>query len=172
MDLEEFNQAAPWEPGSQTIWKYHLIEVLVFLFLIVPSMAFSFAAKATMGAMGFTSLAGALIIQDLSLLTLVLYFIWRNGEHLRDLGWTWKNCWSDVFLGLILFVPFTYVAKILENVLHHAGLTAPSGHSAALTAPEKLRWGWCWSSLWPWLRRPFFGATSCCVSRAPIWARW
>jgi membrane protease YdiL (CAAX protease family) len=134
MDHEEFNQAAPWEPGSQTIWKYHLIEVLVFLFLIVPSMAFSFAAKATMGAMGFTSLAGALIIQDLSLLTLVLYFIWRNGEHLRDLGWTWKNRWSDVFLGLILFVPFTYVAKILENVLHHAGLTAPSGHSAALTA--------------------------------------
>jgi uncharacterized protein len=134
MNPEEFNQTTPWVPRERTVWNYQVIEVLVFLFLIIPSMAFSFGARATMSAIGFPSLAGALIAQDISLLTLVLYFIWRNGEHLRDLGWTWENGWRDVFLGVILFVPFTYVANVIENVLHHDGLSAPIAHGGPLVA--------------------------------------
>jgi membrane protease YdiL (CAAX protease family) len=133
MNEGDFYQASPWQHNGRTVWNYHLIEVLVFLFLIVPSMAFSFFAKSKMGAMAFTHLAVALIVQDLALLSLVFYFIWRNGESLRDLGLTWENGWREAVLGLILFVPFTYLANVLENVLHHVGLSTSRGVPASLS---------------------------------------
>jgi uncharacterized protein len=120
--------------ADQTFWNYHLIEVLVFLFLIVPSMVLSFLVKTTLGQLNFVSMASAIIVRDLALVSLVFYFIWRNGETLRDLGWTWKNRWVDVFLGLALFLPFTFVASILERFLRQAGLSAPSGPPAFLAA--------------------------------------
>ena len=74
-----------WHRPNQNFWNYHLIEVLVFLFLIVPSMALSFMAKSQLGSIGFVFLATATIIRDLALVSLVFYFIWRNGESLRHL---------------------------------------------------------------------------------------
>jgi len=134
MNFGDFDRTPRWTPPGRTVWNYQVIEVLVFLFLIVPSMAFSFAAQTKIGTVRFPSLAVALIIQDLSLVSLVFYFIWRNGEPLRDLGWTFKNGWRDVFLGLVLFMPFTYVARILDTALRHAGLSPPTIQAAALSA--------------------------------------
>ena len=134
MNFGDFDRTPLWTPQGRTVWNYQLIEVLVFLFLIVPSMAFSFAAQTKLSTMRFPSLAVALIIQDLSLVSLVFYFIWRNGEPLQELGWTFKNGWRDAFLGLILFVPFTFVARILDTVLRHAGLSPPTLQAAALSA--------------------------------------
>jgi uncharacterized protein len=134
MNFGDFDRTPLWTPPGRTVWNYQLIEVLVFLFLIVPSMAFSFTVQTKLSTIRFPSLAVALIIQDLSLVSLVLYFIWRNGEPLRDLGWTFKNGWRDVFLGLALFLPFTYVARILDTVLRHAGLSPPTVQAKALMA--------------------------------------
>jgi membrane protease YdiL (CAAX protease family) len=116
-----------WHRPEQPFWNYHLIEVLVFLFLIVPTMVLSFLVKNQLGSIGFVSLATATIVRDLALVSLVFYFIWRNGESLRHLGWTWKNGWLDVFLGLMLFLPFTYSAYRLEGFLKHTGLYGPTG---------------------------------------------
>jgi CAAX protease family protein len=122
-----------WHHADQTFWNYHLIEVLVFLFLILPSMVLSFLVQTKLGGLGFVSTAGAIIVRDLALVSLVFYFIWRNGETIRDLGWTWRNGWQDAFLGLALFLPFTFVANILEGFLQRAGLSIPAGPPSFLT---------------------------------------
>ncbi|MEJ2672007.1 MAG: CPBP family intramembrane metalloprotease, partial [Deltaproteobacteria bacterium] len=133
MDTGGFTREPYWRPPRQTFWNYQLVEVLVFLFLIVPSMLLSLFVKSKLGMVGFVSVASATIVRDLALVSLVFYFIWRNGESLRDLGWTWENGGREVFLGIILFVPFTYTAHFLEKFLRHVGLTAPVGTPAFLS---------------------------------------
>ncbi len=133
MGLSDLKRPPHWHRADQTFWNYHLIEVLVFLFLIVPSMVLSFLVTAKLGRLDFVSMAGAIIVRDLALVTLVFYFIWRNGETLQDLGWTRKNVWQDGFLGLALFLPFTYGANVLESFLQQAGLSVPAGQPAFLT---------------------------------------
>jgi membrane protease YdiL (CAAX protease family) len=115
-----------WHHPGQGFWNYHLIEVLVFLFLILPSMVLSFLASG-LGRLGFTSVAFATIVRDLALVSLVFYFIWRNGESLRHLGWTWNNGRRELALGLVLFLPFTFGANYLESFLQQVGLSVPAG---------------------------------------------
>jgi membrane protease YdiL (CAAX protease family) len=100
-----------------------LFEVLVFLFLIVPSLAFSFFAAQQ--SAGFALTAAATILRDLALLALILFFVWRNGETLHRLGWTPRNFWLEAGIGLGLFIPFTLSTGLLEQALERLGLTAP-----------------------------------------------
>lgn len=100
-----------------------LFEVLVFLFLIVPTLALSFFTA--QGQASFSLTAIATILRDLALLALVLFFIWRNGETLHRLGWTFRTIWLEVAIGLGLFIPFTLSASLLEQALQRLGLTAP-----------------------------------------------
>src|SRR5579872_5663265 len=53
-----------------------LRELLVFLFLIIPSMAISFLAIRK-GGMSFLPTAFATILRDLSLVALIAFFLWR-----------------------------------------------------------------------------------------------
>jgi len=108
-----------------------LFEVLVFLFLIVPSLALSFFVS-QQGA-GFTLTAVATILRDLALLALILFFIWRNGETLARLGWTFRTFWLEVGIGLGLFIPFTLSAGLLEQALEQLGLTAPAAPPPSLS---------------------------------------
>ncbi len=101
-----------------------LFEVLVFLFLIVPTLALSFFVGQGAAA-SFALTAIATILRDLALLALVLFFIWRNGETLHRLGWTFRTIWLEVGIGLGLFIPFTLSAGALEQALERLGLTAP-----------------------------------------------
>lgn len=118
-DALEVPRAAP--PSR----KIQLIEVLVFLFLIVPSMALSFLTG-PQGDVRFTSMAIASILNDLALLSLVLYFTWRNQESVRQLGWNFDHLRRDVGLGLILFAPVFFGGNALASLLHEAGLSAPA----------------------------------------------
>ena len=77
--------------------KTQLFEISVFLFLIVPSMALSFFAVKK-GVLSFTLMAWATILRDLALVSLIFYFLWRNGEPKRNLGWTSKNVWRDILI--------------------------------------------------------------------------
>jgi uncharacterized protein len=120
---------------GEEAWNFHLIEVLVFLFLIVPSMVLSFLATG-LGRLDFISVAIATMVRDLALVNLVFYFIWRNGESLRHLGWTWKNGSSDLTLGLLLFLPFTYGANYLESFLKSAGLSVTAGPGPAFLSVQ------------------------------------
>jgi membrane protease YdiL (CAAX protease family) len=102
-----------------------VIEVCVFLFLIVPSMLFSFLAV-KQGTVSFTLTAVSTIARDLALLSLILFFIWRNSEPIRQLGWTFKHGWRDILLGIGLSIPVFYGAGFLESLLIRVGFTVPS----------------------------------------------
>jgi len=102
-----------------------LVEVVVFLFLILPSLALSFFAV-KQGNMSFVLTAVATILRDLGLVGLILFFIWRNGELWSSIGWTLRHRWRDVGLGVLLFIPMFFGAALLERVLQAAGFSVPS----------------------------------------------
>ena len=105
--------------------KTQFYEIGVFLFLIVPSMALSFFAVKK-GVLSFTLMAWATILRDLALVSLIFYFLWRNGESIRHLGWAFKNIWKDIGIGIVLFFPFYFGTSWLEKGLHAIGFSAPA----------------------------------------------
>jgi membrane protease YdiL (CAAX protease family) len=100
-------------------------EICVFLFMIVPSMALSFFAVKN-GVLSFTLTAWATILRDLALLSLIFYFLWRNGEPIRLLGWASKKIWKDIAIGIGLFIPFFLGTTLLEKGLQSIGFSAPA----------------------------------------------
>jgi membrane protease YdiL (CAAX protease family) len=102
-----------------------LIEVSVFLFLIVPSMVLSFFVI-KQGSMSFVLVAFATILRDLALVSLILFFIWHNGESMDGLGWTSRNARKEMVLGIGLYIPLFLVVGLLESALRMAGLSFPS----------------------------------------------
>jgi membrane protease YdiL (CAAX protease family) len=125
------NNYKPWESPDHATRKIQFIEVLVFLFLIIPSLVMSFFVVQE-GDVNFPFLAVATIVRDLSLLSLILYFVWRNQEGFQSLGWTFAHGWREVFFGVVLFLPVFFTANLLDNALHQFGFSAPSNTIPAL----------------------------------------
>jgi membrane protease YdiL (CAAX protease family) len=105
--------------------KEQLVEVSVFLFLIIPSMALSFLAI-KQGGLSFVLVAISVILRDLALVSLILFFIWRNHEPVTWIGWTFKNIRKEIALGIFLFIPFSFGTGLIENGLRAIGFSAPS----------------------------------------------
>jgi membrane protease YdiL (CAAX protease family) len=102
-----------------------LLELLTFLFLITPSMAFSFLAI-KQGSVGFVLTAASTILRDVALVFLILYFLWRNREPRSAIGWEFSRLGRELILGALLFVPFFYATSLLERLFLGIGLKAPS----------------------------------------------
>jgi len=119
------NSKANSRDSVQSSWTEQLVEVSVFLFLIVPSMALSFFAV-KQGSLSFVLVAFATILRDLALVSLILFFLWRNGEPINWIGWTFKNSWKEIGLGIGLYIPFFIAAGFLERALQVAGFSVPS----------------------------------------------
>jgi membrane protease YdiL (CAAX protease family) len=100
------------------------LEIAVFLFLIVPSMAYSFLAV-RQGNVGFGLVALSTILRDLALLSLIAFFLWRNRESPLQIGWTRRRLPREVGWGLLLFGPMTLGASLLERALLRLGFTSP-----------------------------------------------
>lgn len=105
--------------------KQQAIELAVFLLLIVPSIV---GAPLLVGQtdLGFPGVAVSSILSDLALMSLVLYFLWRNGEPLAQIGWTLRKVPWEVGWGLVLFLPVVSGANLLDMALQNAGLAGPS----------------------------------------------
>ena len=110
---------APFQKREQ------VIELAVFLFLIGPSLVLSFALR-SQGNITFTLTAVAAILRDLSLLSLILFFLWRNHESILTIGWTLRGVRTDILLGVVLFVPLFFAAAGLDRILGAIGLSSPS----------------------------------------------
>jgi CAAX protease family protein len=108
-----------------------LIEVAVFLFLIAPSLVLSFFLI-SQGNVSFILAAVSTILRDLSLVSLILFFLWRNKESVLDIGWTLLHVWREFRLGVVLFVPMFLGGSILEQLLRAVGFSAPSTPLPAL----------------------------------------
>ncbi len=116
-----------YEAGAfEQLWrKGQMLEVSVFLFFIVPSMALSlFAVR--QGQLGFVLAASAILLRDLALVCLILFFLWRNGESRDRIGWNLKNTWREIALGIVLFIPFFATVNYVDLALRKAGLTEPA----------------------------------------------
>lgn len=120
--MEESNrQHADRLPSSRE----QLYEVSAFLFLIVPSMILSmFVVR--QGGLSFVLTAVSVILRDMALVMLILFFFWRNRESLAQLGWSFGNGWKEVILGIALFIPLFFSAGLLDRVLQSAGFSAPA----------------------------------------------
>jgi uncharacterized protein len=126
------------EARQEATRKVQLIEVLVFLFLIVPSMALSFLTGRQV-ELRFTEVAISSILNNLGLLSLVLYFVWRNDESLQKLGWNFDHLGRDAAWGLILFVPLFFSGNLIESVLEQAGFSAPSRRPSFLAVSGRTQ---------------------------------
>jgi membrane protease YdiL (CAAX protease family) len=132
--LDQGEPAGSTEPSRR---KEQTLEVCVFLFLIVPSMAFSlFAVR--QGQLSFVLAANATILRDLALVCLILFFLWRNGELRHKIGWTLSRVWREAALGLALFIPFLAGVAGAEWVWQQAGLRAPATPLPAFLTAQDL----------------------------------
>lgn len=102
----------------------HTVEVVVFLFLIVPAQVLSIFVQQN-ESIGFALMGTVVILRDLGLVSLVLFFLWRNGEGLRTIGVVLRPAWPDVMLGVALFLPFNLMGGLLDAWLRDVGLAAP-----------------------------------------------
>lgn len=68
------------------------LELGVFLLLIVPSLALSFAAV-RQGMVPFPVVAASTILRDAGLVALILLFCSRGHEPLPAIGWTSRTAW-------------------------------------------------------------------------------
>jgi membrane protease YdiL (CAAX protease family) len=111
------------------------VEVAVFLFLILPSMGLSFLVV-QQGDVSFVLAALSTILRDLALVSLILFFLWRNGEPVSSIGLTFKNRWRDVALGAVLFLPFFLGASLLGSALQALGFSLPKTPPPSFLSPR------------------------------------
>lgn len=102
------------------------VELAVFLFLIVPSLLLSFMHGGQAGRLSFSLLAVSVIARDLALVALVVFFLWRNQEPLKRIGWSFHRNGREIGLGVLLFLPLQAGAALLELTLHRFGFSVPA----------------------------------------------
>jgi len=123
---------------SQLGGRMQLAEMSAFLFLISPSLIFSFILV-KQGNLSFVLTAVSTILRDLALVCLILYFVWRNLEPLASIGWTRKNWQQEAVVGMLLFVPLFYGAAIIETGLTHVGFSSPKMPLPSLVPGRSIR---------------------------------
>ncbi len=124
--------------GREFSQKSQLWELLVFLFLIVPSMGLSFFL-ARKGQISFVLVAFATMFRDLALVALVSFFLWRNGERAARIGWRLDRFFQDVLLGAVLFLPVSSGIAMLDTVLRKIGFSQPSAPLPAFLSVHGLQ---------------------------------
>lgn len=112
--------------------KIQLLEVSIFLFLILSSLASSYSVMGQV-KLRFVEVAISVIFSDMALLFLVLYLVWRNGESFLRIGWSLGEGWQEVAWGCFLLVPVMLGATGLEYILQRIGLPLPTRPSFLTT---------------------------------------
>lgn len=117
--------------------KERIVEVGVFLFLIVPSMLLAYFTNQET-TLGFVFVATSTILRDLALVSLILFFLWRDHEPMSDIGWSFQHVWREIGIGIVLFVPTFVFASILQPLLARIGLTSPPSSATSFLQPTNL----------------------------------
>jgi membrane protease YdiL (CAAX protease family) len=114
-------------PNLGTDRKRDLFELLVFLFFIVPSMIISFFTLEG-GNPHFPILSCSLIFTDLAYISLIAFFLWRNGEPFTNIGWKFDGMKKEAALGVGLFLPLMVCVSLIEKGFQHLGLSSHMNH--------------------------------------------
>jgi len=120
--------------------KQQLLELLVFCLLITPSLVVSFLAGMPPN-ISFPQLAIASIARDIGLVCLIAFFLWRNGESVRLIGWRREHALREAAIGLALFIPLFFTAQWVEQGFMAIGLHAPHGPEPFLTPRGSAQFG-------------------------------
>jgi membrane protease YdiL (CAAX protease family) len=128
-------QTGSWSTGVPFSRREQLIEVLVFLFLIGPSLALSFLPGGTSN-ISFAVEAIATILRDLALVALIFFFLWRNREAIGTIGWNARRFGVDILIGIVLFIPMFLGASWLESFLVSIGFSTPPPASGSGITPS------------------------------------
>ena len=110
--------------SSASARRVQSIELVVFLLILLPLMALSALVSRPEG-LDFITVAIAVIVHDLALLSLVLFFVWRNGEGFAAIGWSRRHLWRETGIGLLLFLPVFFAIAGVERLLRYSGFSAP-----------------------------------------------
>lgn len=109
----------------------NLLETAVFLLVLLPLMGF-----ATIGIrpdqLHFSLVAVVIIVHDVALTGLALYFVWRNSEGGAAIGWTMAGAGREVLVGIALFVPMMIGVALIEAALRGVGVAQPTAPPAFL----------------------------------------
>jgi len=84
----------------------------------------------------FAFVAWAVMLRDIALVCLILFFIWRNGEPLRRFGLTFRHGIREIMLGIVLYVPFFFFAGFVEELFRALGLSVPSIPAPPFLVPK------------------------------------
>ena len=103
--------------------------------MIVPTMVLSLFVV-QQGGLSFTLVATMVILRDVALVALVLFFLWRNGESFAKIGWHASNPWREIVLGVGLFVPFLFATDLTERLLREIGFPAPATKLPSFLTPD------------------------------------
>lgn len=115
--------AEPREPAVPPPESRRLrMEVAVFLLLVLSSIIPGWLAS---GTIPFTSLAIAVVLHDVALVTLVVFFAWTAGQKVSSLGWSARHPLREIGLGLVLYVPLFVILALLQALLAALGLKSP-----------------------------------------------
>jgi membrane protease YdiL (CAAX protease family) len=119
------NQETTFQNGTVTTRKIQFFELMVFMLLFVPSIVLSYFTVEE-SEEGFIYAATATIVHNCSLVGLILFFLWRNREAVSLIGWTKSGWLKEAGLGVVLFLPFTVVSTLFEELVLDLGLHSPS----------------------------------------------
>jgi uncharacterized protein len=111
--------------------RVQLFELIVLFLFLLPPLVLSLLGR-SIGALSFRMLALSSIFQNIGFVALILYFVWRNREPVREIGLTTWNWPREVLAGILLFIPFSLVVAILESMLRMAGLSGAQELPSAL----------------------------------------
>ncbi|HUB35170.1 MAG TPA: type II CAAX endopeptidase family protein [Bryobacteraceae bacterium] len=102
--------------------RQQLLELLVFLFLMVPSIVLSyFALHAAQPSFDF--IAAATMLRELALVSLIAFFLWRNREPMTLVGWTARGAIREIAIGVLLFPMALFIGTAVNQWLRTAGLS-------------------------------------------------
>ncbi len=133
----DINENPVADLGSSPSLKVQLLEVLAFCFLIVPGLLFSSSAGDSLRE-NFTPAILGVMLSELALVFLVLYFLWRNSENLSRVGWISKGVLKELILGIVLFVPFVYLLSYVDSGLNSLGIPTQKGHIPSFLQPAGI----------------------------------
>jgi membrane protease YdiL (CAAX protease family) len=134
MNISMEDEIAGLERAGSPGYREQLFEVLTFCFLILPGLAFSFTAGPALKENFLLGVVGVML-SDLALVTLVCFFLWRNGEKFTGIGWVLKGYGKEIILGIVLYFPLVYGLSFVEELLQSAGLVFAKGHIPSFLEP-------------------------------------
>ncbi len=104
--------------------RVYFIETVIFLLILLPSIGLALGPRPE--DLSFLVVAVAVIIHDVALTALALYFVWRSGEGMAAVGWSAVQFGREAAIGVALFIPLFVGIATLEGLLNALGLPTPS----------------------------------------------